>query len=280
MLPLKTLRLISTCIIGAMWLGAVVFTATYVLPMVEENIILYQEISKTGDDLSAKLKGETPSKGLIEQYRQLKAKYIEEQKTCAYFYIQHNEKLDRKLLKSFMMDPIQLQANYLKEKARMADKAGNPNFVPTYPWEKPGGQPPIADFPRIEKRTCIADVLVDMLTSERGTIIQLLDIGEPTEPVGVPPALLDTGGDIVRFRIIPVTAAFTTKFAGLGRMLDLFVANPTGSGRGSNPCMVVRSIQVERNESTDATGAVSVKLGIDVYDFYKVESKTASTQET
>jgi len=266
MLPLRTKRLISTCFVAALWIGAAIFLAVYLLAAAQASVSDYRDARKAGDTLDARKRGEMPSNGLIKQYEQLKEDYKAEAASCAAFYhSDHNKKLDRPILKSYLMDPIQVANNYHEWKTRMAEKAGNPNFIVPYTWEGPGGQPAPKDFPRIEKRTCVADVMVDTLTAERGTVIRLIDIGEPEEPVDVlaPPPV---DWDIARFRIYPVTASFTARFVGLGRLMNRFVANPTDQAQ---PCMIVRSIQITKTESPDT---VSVMLGVDFYDFYRANA--------
>jgi len=268
MIPLKTKRLVTSSIVAAVWLSLIGFFVLKVLPIVQSDVALYGEVARADQMLQKRLKGSViPSKGLIDQYEQLKSGYQEEASACAYFfYREHNEKLDRPILKSYLMDPIQFGNNYREWKERMADKAGNPNVFPPYPWEQPGSKPAVKDFAAIEKRTCIADVLVGILTVERSTIVKLVEIYDPVGPVDVSPAPV-ADWDVARFHIYPVEVSLTTRFTHIGRMFDLFVNNPT---ERTLPCMVIRSLRVTQTEENDPD-TVNVRMTVDVYDFRKVE---------
>lgn len=279
MLSFRYRKTLMTGLVAVTWLGALGFFVTRVLPPTREVLSLYHSVRQGDEYLQQWTAPEQtiPSNGLIAAHTDQKYAMMTEADECAWFYLCHNRALDEPVLESWKPDPYEVADNYRRLKRRLADKAGNPNFIEMGPlddWEKEeGGKPEPEDFAAIEKRACIAKVLVDILGAERSTVIELVDMSKaPITPADCPEAA-PAGWDlkqyrVARHRIFPVEVTFSARFGALGRLLDSLVQNPSTVPPG-RPCMVVRAIKVT-NVEAGPTDAVRVKLGLHVYDFRRL----------
>lgn len=268
----KTKRLISSGVVGAVWVAAITFAAWMLAPRVREALSLYQQVGDAEALLDTRVKADLkPSMGVTMRYQDIKGQMEKEAEACAYEYLRHNECLNRKILESWRKDPYDLAGKFLKVKRELGDKAGNPDFLELGKlddWEKEErGKPREEDFGEIEKRTCIAAVLVELLTSEPATVIQLMSIGDPT-PGAQAPRVPPAEWAVVRHNVYPVDAQFTTQFSSLGRLLNQIIIVPPSAI--NIPCMTISRIKLEAADAKGA-GTVKVELMVDVYDFFKVE---------
>jgi len=267
----KTKRLISSGLVGAVWIGALAFTAWMLMPRLREALSLHQDLTDAEALLERRVEAELmPSEGVAARYLEIKKEMEKEAEACAYEYLRHNECLNKKVLESWRMKPYELAINFQVMKEQLENKAGNPNFLELGTlddWEKQEhGKPRQEDFAAIEKRTCIAAVLVDLLTTEPKTIIQLMKIPDPVPAADAPPAV---DWMVVRHEVYPVDVEFTTRFGSLGKLLNQILTTPPSST--NTPCMGISSIRVETAGGRDAD-TVKVHLTVNVYDFHKVET--------
>jgi len=266
----RTKRRLATFVVGALWLGAVAFAVLALLPLLGRVISNRRALRQEEPVMQQEANVETvPSIGRIRHAQRVKQSLIAEAERCAAFYLQHSEDLNRKLLESWRLDPYRIAENYRKLKNELIDRAGNPNFLELGPyddWEqKEPWKPAQKDFGPMEKRACIAEVLVDALSAHRGTVIQLMEIGEASPVAGAPPAE-QAKWLVVRGRAFPVKVTLLTPFSSLGRLLDSLVrvdATP------KQPCIFLRRVAVEPREA--GGDSVKVELLFDVFDFRPVE---------
>ena len=268
----KTVRALTTALVVAIWMGVALFIGLALLPQAREVRATGRELQQADVLLKELTTAENlPTRGLIKEYATLRAKLEEESGACASFYLFHNAKLDRTILASYELDPNQFAINYAKLKEELARKAGNANFLDPYPWEKPDGKPDKKDFAVIEKRACIAEVLVNVLTvplsGRPASSILRLSIGEAQAPPNAPP-VAEGKFPVARYRVFPMDVQLATRFSNLGLLLNSLVSNP--STPPDLPFMSIRAISISQAQPD----TVSVRLWLDLYDFYRVERGT------
>jgi len=199
----RTRRRFATALVAGLWLGAALFALAALRPALARALAMQQELDEALTVMKGRLERElVPSEGVIGHYEALKKAMIREAESCAYEYLRHSECLGKDLLQSWRMDPYEVEMNFRAVKKRLADKAGHPDFLDLGPlgvWDQeasPGSRRPTQqDLAALEKRTCIASVLVDILAHEPGTVIDLMKITDPLQPRKAPPApqVLDRG---------------------------------------------------------------------------------------
>jgi hypothetical protein len=283
MLSFKLRRILMSWLVTLMWLGAIIFLAVMVYPAAKDAFSKYAKVKRGDADLkewTASIRS-IPSIGLINWYGELKFRMRQEVDSCSRHMLSRNKALDEQILESWSGDEHQFATQYEQFKARLADKAGNPDFIEMGQlddWEDEAtGAPEKEDFTAIEKRACIAEVLVDALAVDESTVIQIIDFSKPVKtPDNLPeqpPADWDLGSHrVARHRIVPVVITFTTRFAALGRTLDRLAKSPA-RGLSGRPCMAIRAIRFGTDDSVQK-GNVKVRLAVEVYDFYRLDTET------
>jgi len=274
----RTRRRFATALVAGLWLGAALFALAALRPALARALAMQQELDEALTVMKGRLERElVPSEGVIGHYEALKKAMIREAESCAYEYLRHSECLGKDLLQSWRMDPYEVEMNFRAVKKRLADKAGHPDFLDLGPlgvWDQeasPGSRRPTQqDLAALEKRTCIASVLVDILAHEPGTVIDLMKITDPLQPRKAPPAP-QVPWLVVRHHIYPVQVKLTTPFAGLGRLLSALANVPPDSTEV--PCMAITRLQVE-SIPPRGQGKVQVELAVHVYDFYRVKDQS------
>jgi len=275
----KTWRLLSSLLVAAVWLGALIFGGGFVRPLLKDVMGLSERVATADALIQQRIEADLiPSEGLIGRFEQFKRQMIKEAEICAWEFLLHNKCLDKKILESWRPDPYEVGMNFREVKEQLANKAGHPDFLELGTlddWEQEDseagrGRPRKEDFAALEKRTCIAAVLVDILTTDPATVIELMKVQDPLPPRDAPP-LPAADWLVVRHRTYPVEVQFTTHFESLGRLLNLIVTTPPGSA--DTPCMALRQINMR---STDPRGGstVQVNLTLDVYDFHQVKDSS------
>ena len=267
MTSLRAKRLAATCVVTAIWLGGGLFMWSKVLPVWGEFRSLHAKVAAHDEALEGRINaGIIPSQGAIEGFENLKYRMQEEAERCGHYYRRRNQPLDRKVLESWRMDPFQLALNFRDYKRELADKANNTNFLDLGKlddWErKEGGKPAREDLLAIEKRSCVAGAVVDVLATESSTVIRTVEIPSPPQPARAP-TVPPQDWPAVRHGVFRVKVLFTTRFSALGQLLDRIISSPTGE----HPCMAVRDIKMEPGGGDRAR----VEMHLDVYDFYQLE---------
>ncbi|MCK4375859.1 MAG: hypothetical protein KAX19_11035, partial [Candidatus Brocadiae bacterium] len=117
------------------------------------------------------------------------------------------------------------------------------------------------DFELIEKKACIAEVLVGLLARSPCAIGHLA-VGDPLRPTGEPTdeeaEASEAEGAAGGYVVWPVTVELLAPFRQLALVLDK-VATPSANG----PCVIIHNLHLE------AAGRqqVTVKLALSVLDF-------------
>ena len=265
----KTRKMISTGVVLLLWLGVVGFLGIGLLPLLQEVRSLHRDVESGRDILAGRNRADLiPSRALVAEHAELKSRLEQEAQRCASFYLSRSGVLDRRILRSFNRDEIEVAEEYFKLKKRLAYKANNPDFV-EMEWESKG-TPPKDKLRDVEKRACIVEVLVDVLTAQRttpATVIESMRVDPPQSPRGVP-SLPSVDWRVTRYRAYPVSVTFTTSFRSLGRILDdsLIDRRTAAGGPALWTFMAIRSIEV-KPLGARKPGQVRVKLGLQVYDF-------------
>jgi len=267
MASLRTKRLAATCGVAAIWLGGAFFVWSRVLPVWREFRSLRAKVAAYDEALDGRISADIiPSRGAIEGLQDLKRSMQQEAEKCGHYYQRRNQPLDRKILKSWRGDPIDLGNEFREFRTKLANKAGNMNVLDLGElddWAKEEeGKPAREDLLAIEKRSCVAEAVVDVLATESSTVIRTVAIPSPPQPAEAP-AIPPQDWPVVRHDVFRVKVLFTTRFSGLGQLLDRIVTSPTGE----RPCMAVRDIKIEPAGRDRAR----VEMHLDVYDFYQLE---------
>ncbi len=270
MVSAKTRRLILSFLVALVWLGAVWFVAWTFFPLLQGVLSSHKDVRGADLLLEGRINAEViPSEGLIGRYQEIKDRAIEEAQRCASEYVRHSECLQKRILESWRLDPYEVGNNFRDLKRQLADKAGHPDFLELGKlddWESEDtGKPREEDFAALEKRTCIASVLVALLTAEPGTEIRLMEI-HPPRSTSEAPQVPSADWMVVRHRTFPVDVQLTTRFSSLGRLTNRIVTVPPGSTE--MPCMAIRRIEVEPVEPMERD-RVRVELRLEVYEFFR-----------
>lgn len=266
----RTRQALTSAAVAVLCLSAVAFAALVIFPGVQDTLSSYRTAEDELETLNSRVTADVmPTRGAIDQYAQLKTSMVEEVERSASFFLRQNQSLDQRILESWRMDAYQLAINFRELKSKLAEKAGNPDFLELGrldDWEKrAGGKPQKENFAALEKKACIASALTDGLTQDPNTVIELMQIEEPVEPETLPP-VPDVDWMLIRYRIYPVDVSFTTRFSTLGKTLHRLVTIPPAAS--NLPCMGVRNITVLSEKNT-APERVRVELGLNVFDFYE-----------
>lgn len=280
MVDASTKRLITTIVVGVIWLSLFAFLAFKIIPLRQTLLQTHQTLAKQQESiLSLKDKSpeeeNLPTAGLIEKYETRKKKLRKEAETCASYYIRHSGDLNDDIFKGPRSQAYQMANEFRSEKNKLSDRAGNLNFLELGPlddWEEEAkGRPEPDQIDRLEKATALARILIGHpdpqppgeLTHDPSTVIELMHIHEPITPEQ--PPVPDGELRVVRYRLLPVDITFTTRFKTLGETLDQIVRV---SRTTEEPCISVRSVALETPDEL-RPGIVQVQLGLYIFDFYR-----------
>lgn len=246
-----------------LWVGILAFAAVVVAPLYYGNYQRKVELALGEDTLLRYLNRADmlPTAGRVQQLDGFKLLVTDEFEECRAFCLARNAQLERNVLGGLTVDATQFAINYKKLKDRLARMAKHEKFLERYSWEKRGGQPQRKDFPLIERKAAITEVLVTRICRDPSTGAQSLAIGAPEEPEELPP--IATGGDLpgLRHQIFPVKIVLRTRLAVLSSTLKVLTDT-----HGEGPCTIVRSLSL-KSIARQKPGHVEVTVNLDVLHF-------------
>lgn len=270
MLSARTKTVGFTALLGAVLIGAPIFGALCLYPVMATNRSEVAELEQAQVMLGRWLRSITiPTETRIESERNYKAALQAEYDRVLNYYRARNALLERPLLEAYSNDPVRVKLKYEELKRQLETKArrqtsvamSNKPFMPAYPWEQPGRTPTRPELTLIERRTCIADVIVNLMASSGYISVQQLTIGEAVAPGATAGAAQEDKGAVL-YSTWPVTVEVVTAFRQVAVVLDKIVTPPPNA-----PCILIRSIDL----SATGAGQVSIKLALDVLDFAQKE---------
>ncbi len=264
----KTRQAITSGIVAVLGFGAVFFAAFWVFPLLQDVRASYAAVQDEIQTLDKRTEsGNIPTEGMIKQHVEWKNHLITQAERCASFYLRQNQSLNEKILESWRMDEYEVEMSFTDLKQKLAQKAGNPDFLELGKlddWQqREHGKPRKENFSKLEKKSALASVLVNILTHDPATVIELMKIGKPARPENMPPEP-NVNWMFIRYRMFPVTISFSTNFSSLGTTLHKLTTIPRTAS--DVPCIQVRSLHIEKNT---APGKVKVELSINVLDFFE-----------
>jgi len=255
-------------VIGAVYVGAVVFGALWVYPVLAREAAVVRELNDAQENLGEWLgRAVLPTEERIRAEKARTSILEAELERLADWYVRRSARLHRRPLESYQRNPARLKANYEALKARLEARAryetvraelGEP-FLPLRSWEAAGKLPRVAEFAELERTACAAQMLVMLLTATERCAIGRIDVGRPARGPG-PFEVVPGEAALACFRV-PVSAEFFARFEQLPRILDHLA-----TAGADYPCMIVRSLRV-----APAGGMrVRVQLDLDMLDFQRL----------
>jgi hypothetical protein len=264
----KTRQTITSGILAVLGFGAVCFAAFWVFPLLQDVRASYAAVKDEIQTLNKRNESDNiPTKGAINQHVKWKKDLITQAERCASFYLRQNQNLNEKILESWRMDEYEIKMSFNELKQKLAQKAGNPDFLElgeVDDWEqREHGKPHKRNFRKLEKKSAMASILVNILTHDPATVIELMKIGKPVPPSNLPPEP-NVNWMFIRYRMFPVTISFSSNFSSLGKTFHKLTTIPRTAS--NIPCIQVRELSIEKSKTP---GKVKVELAINVLDFYE-----------
>jgi hypothetical protein len=260
----ELVRYVVNGVLAAVYLGMPIFAVEALYPVLTRNKDEVAELHTAQRMLGLWLsQGNLPTQTRIEsELAYTEGMRMEHERLRSYFW-GRNGMLERSLLDTHSGYPAEVKLRYRKFKAELQRRAqfelaqGDPaeGLLPVYPWEKQGQEPSASGFALMEKRACIADALVGLLSSPTCALGHVA-VGGP--PVESEEAEMEAEDRPLRHVAWPVTVRLLMPFHDLPEVLNRVVAPPA-----RYPCVVLRALRVE----AAATDQVSVQLSLDVLEF-------------
>jgi hypothetical protein len=260
----KLARYMVDGVLAAVYLSMPIFAVEALYPVLSRNRDEVAELHTAQRMLGLWLsQGNLPTQTRVEsELAYTEGMRVEHEQLRSYFW-GRNGMLERSLLDTHSGYPAEVKLRYRKLKAELQRRAqfefaqADPaeGLLPAYPWEKQEQQPPESDFALMEKRACIADALVGLLSSPACALGHVA-VGGP--PMQSDEAEMEAADKPLRYVSWPVTVKLLTPFHDLPEVLNRVVASPP-----RYPCVVLRALRVE----AVATDQVAVQLSLDVLDF-------------
>lgn len=261
----KTKRHLFNALLAAIYIGVPIFAATQLYPVLISNRADVADLNKAERILGRWLHMTViPTQTRIDTEQQYRDGMRGEYGRVIGYLRQRSSMLNRGLLDTYSGDPVHVKLKYqqlrqeLEQKGRyeQARTALRKPFMPVYEWEEPARTPAREDFEVIEKKACIAEVLVGLLARSPCAIGHLA-VGDPFRPTGEPTDE-EAEGAAGGYVVWPVTLELLAPFRQLALVLDK-VATPSANG----PCVIIHNLHLE------AAGReqVTVKLALSVLDF-------------
>jgi len=230
-------------VIGAVYVGAVVFGALWVYPVLAREAAVVRELNDAQENLGEWLgRAVLPTEERIRAEKARTSILEAELERLADWYVRRSARLHRRPLESYQRNPARLKANYEALKARLEARAR---------YETVRAE--------LERTACAAQMLVMLLTATERCAIGRIDVGRPARGPG-PFEVVPGEAALACFRV-PVSAEFFARFEQLPRILDHLA-----TAGADYPCMIVRSLRV-----APAGGMrVRVQLDLDMLDFQRL----------
>jgi hypothetical protein len=261
---LRARRIVLTCVVLAVWIGALGFGGSVVWPVARNVWALHYQTRDAQAEMAGRRgAGHFPTRGLIREYQRFRQEKEDEVRLCSDFHLQGSRPLKEMKFKSYEADGYQFAENYRSWKKQMVLIARRPDFLAPYAWEKAEGHPSREEFRAIEKGACVVEVLVRIL-QKGATEIENLEVGAPVE--GAAPAKSQFSFPVARYRQYPVGLKFKAPFGKLGDVLDLMLSVQR-SGPADPPAafMIIDGLTI----SEPRAESVWVTMHLNVLDFYE-----------
>ncbi|MHC5033783.1 MAG: hypothetical protein ACYTFZ_01940 [Planctomycetota bacterium] len=260
----KLARYVVNSVLAAVYVGMPIFAVEVLYPVLARNRNDVAELRTAQRMLGLWLSQENlPTQTRIQsELAYTEGMRVEYERLCSYFR-RRNGMLERSLLDTPSGYPAEVKLRYQKFKADLEERARlelaqtdpTVGLLPAYPWEKQGRPPPKSTFALMEKRACIADALVGLLSSSTCALGHVAVGGPPSQSDEVK---MEAEDEPLRYVRWPVTVRLLTPFHDLPEVLNRIVAPPS-----RYPCVVLRAVRVE----AVATNRVAVQLSLDVLEF-------------
>ena len=262
-------------LLALVYLGMPVFAVVALYPVMVAWRDRTEELDKAQGALGRWLYAVSlPTQTRIEQERAYTEGMRAECARARSYYQGRDLLLERSLLDTYTGDPVQVKLKYMRLKAELESKGHYEEarefirrpLMPPYPWEQPAQKPQRADLKSIEKRACIADILVGTLMSAGPCAIGHIGVGDPLEP-SEGAAEADVGGldgpaaqaeGEAGWVMWPVELQFVAPFSSVGTVLGKLITPPSRC-----PPMLVHSLRVAGLDG----GRAVVSVGLRVLDF-------------
>ena len=267
MLSARAKRYVFNSVLAAVYIGIPIFFVLLVYPVLMNNSKDLEQLDRAESTLRIWMhKGKPPTQSRIDAERQYTELMRSEYERARNYYLRRESRLLRRQLLTHTNDPAKVKLEYDEFKKRLRAKARryagtaalkSEALLPAFIWEDGAAEPAIADFDLIEKKSAIAQALVDLLTTQIRCVVLYIAVEERVE-VRDAPEKPDINTRTVRYGVWPVTVDYAVPFNQLGRSLHKVVTAPD-----EYPGMIVRGLHVE----PAARNQVVVKLTLGVLDF-------------
>lgn len=263
-------RYVFNAILALVYIGIPVFGVLAFYPVVADWHDRSRELTEAESALARWLRSMAlPTQARVEHERSYTEAMQAEHGRARGYYESRDRLLERSLLDSHSGDPVQVKLKYADLRTALARRARCPDvrrFMPSYSWEGPTEEPKRSDLKAIEKRACIAEVLVDMLGAGAGSVIDSIAVGNPFPPSALVPASPeDEGqaapppdGEAPAYVFWPVELVFEAPFQNAGELLNCLATPP-----GRFPPMLIHSLHLTGLPA----GRVRLTVGLRVMDF-------------
>jgi hypothetical protein len=214
--------------------------------------------------------GNLPTRTKIEAAQNYRDGLFAEYESVESYFRRRDKMLERPLLETYTGDPRHVEFKYkeLKEqlKARgrysLAEGAFRSSFMPEYRWEAPTLVPSPDEFESLEKKACVAEVLIGLLGGGQPCVVGHIEVADPLSTIPENSVVDFTGTDeaepFVSYVIWPAEVHFLAPFGQAGALLSRLTDPPD-----EFPPIVLRGLHVEAHDNIQ----VMVAARVGVLDF-------------
>jgi hypothetical protein len=258
-------------LLALVWLGIPIFLVKVFYPdwvYARDGI---RELETAQTQLSTWVrKGNLPTRTKIEAAEDYADGLFGEYESAESYFRRRDAMLERPLLETYTGDPRHVEYKYkevkeqLKARGRysLAADAFRVPFMPEYAWEAPTRVPPREEFESLEKKACVAEVLVARLGGGQPAVVGHVGVFEPVEtvPEGTVADFEDSEDvePFISYVIWPAEVHFLAPFPYCGALLSRLTGPPD-----DYPPIVLYGVDVEARDATQ----VMVVARVGVLDF-------------
>lgn len=264
----RTKRWAFTGALALVWLGIPVFAIMVFFGDWVRTRDAVDQLQAAQTKLSTWVKqGNLPTRTKIEAAENYRDGLFDEYESVESYFKRRDEMLERPLLATYQGDPRQVKIKYMELKEqlkargryRLAENVFRTEFMPAYRWEAPTLVPDRSEFESLEKKACIAESLVSLLSGGQPCVVGHVSVSDPVPTVPQDTIADFEGGDdtepFLSYVIWPAEVHFLAPFAQTGALLARLSAPPP-----EYPAIVVRGLHVEAHDQRQVV--VAVRVGV------------------